>query len=208
MPSPASTGYFIDKLKQGMPSKRPLLMQTIVALAVVQCVESPVPMAAATQGEPPSFRSFRSLVSGVAQVPDAQLVRELRIAWSETSPPPGADVAAREPRTLALIDQRVVAGRLRRERFPQLSQDRLVVVVQDAAGGELDWRLVPNPALVRAEAPGPDGRLQGRVIELDNVVLSIAIPAIQGAHEILLYRPYWNGAEYLLEPFGQVQIQP
>ena len=183
-------------------------MQTIVALAVVQCVESPVSMAAATQGEPPSFRSFRSLVSGVGQVSDAELVRELRIAWSETSPPPGADVAAREPRALALIDQRVVAGRLRRERFPQLSQDRLVVVVQDAAGDELDWRLVPNPALVRAEAPGPDGRLQGRVLELDSVELSIAIPAIQGAHEILLYRPYWNGAEYLLEPFGQIQIQP
>ena len=67
---------------------------------------------------------------------------------------------------------------------------------------------MPNPALVRAEVQGPDGRLQGRVLELDNVELSIAIPAIQGAHEIQLYRPYWNGDEYLLEPFGQVQIQP
>jgi hypothetical protein len=183
-------------------------MQTIVALAVVQCVESPVSMAAATQGEPPSFRSFRSLVSGVGQVSDAELVRELRIAWSETSPPPGADVAAREPRALALIDQRVVAGRLRRERFPQLSYDRLVVVVRDAAGRELDWRLVQNPGIVRAEAPGPDGRLQGGAIELDSMELSIAIPDVAGADRVYLYRPHWTGTEYVLEPFGQVRVVP
>ena len=180
----------------------------LAALVLFQCLAAPVLVAQTIQGEPSSFQSFRSLVSRVDQVSDVQLVRHVRIAWSAIPPPPGASVAAREPRGLALIDQQVEAGRLRRERLPQLSQDRPVVVVQDPAGAELDWRLVPNPAIVRAEAPGPDGCLQGTVIELDSTELSIAIPAIQSAHRIHLYRPYWNGAEYLLEPLGHVDLQP
>lgn len=191
-----------------MHSTRPLLIPIMVALAVVPCIGSPISIAEATQGETPSSRSFQSLASRVAQVQDVQLVRELRITWTESPSRAGANVAARESPTFGLIAQRVVPGHLRRERFPQLSQDRLVVVVQDASGGELDWRLVPNPTLVRAEAPGPDGRLQGTVLELGSMELSIAIPAIQDAHQILLYRPYWNGDEYFLEPLGQVQIQP
>ena len=108
----------------------------------------------------------------------------------------------------ALLEQRVVPGGLRRERFPQLSYDRLVVVVQDAAGRELDWRLVPNPSIVRADAPGPDGRLRGGTIEVDGVELSIAIPDVAGADRVDIFRPRWTGAEYLLEPFGQVRLVP
>ena len=108
----------------------------------------------------------------------------------------------------ALLEQRVVPGALRRERFPQLSSDRLVVVVRDAAGRELDWRLVPNPGIVRADAPGPDGRLQGGTIEVDSVELSIAIPDVAGADRVYIFRPRWTGTEYLLDPFGQVRLAP
>ena len=150
-------------------------------------------------------RSFRGLVSDVAQIPDVERVRQLRIATVTAEPVAGA---AAEPRMFALLEQRVVPGGLRRERFPQLSYDRLVVIVRDAAGRELDWRVVPNPSIVRAEAPGPDGRLRGEIVEVDSVELSIAIPDVAGADRVYIYRPRWTGTEYLLDPFGQVRLAP
>lgn len=161
--------------------------------------------AQASQGRPVSPRSFRGLVSDVPQARDIRRIRRLRIATAGAEP--GAASTA-QPRMLALLEQRVVPGSLRRERFPQLSYDRLVVVVQDAAGRELDWRLVPNPGIVRADAPGPDGRLQGGTIEVDGVELSIAIPDVAGADRVYIFRPRWTGAEYLLDPFGQVRLAP
>ena len=159
--------------------------------------------ARASRQRPAAPRSFRSLVSDVPQVRDVQRVRQLRIATVGAEPDAGVSV---EPRMFVLLEQRVVPGGLRRERFPQLSYDRLVVVVQDAAGRELDWRLVQNPGLVRAEAPGPDGRLRGGTIEVDSVELSIAIPDVAGADRVYVFQPRWTGTEYLLDPFGQVQL--
>ena len=158
-----------------------------------------------SQRRPAAPRSFHGLVSDVPRARDVQRVRQLRIATVDAEP--GAGRAA-QPRMFALLDQRVVPGALRRERFPQPSYDRLVVVVQDAAGRELDWRLVPNPSILRAEAPGPDGRLQGEIIEVDSVELSIAIPDISGADRVNIYRPRWTGAEYMLDPFGEVRLSP
>ena len=93
-------------------------------------------------------RSFRGLVSDVAQVRGVQRVRQLRIATVAAEADTEGDA---EPPIFALLEQRVVPGGLRRERFPQLSYDQFVVVVRDAAGRELDWRLVRNPAIVRAD---------------------------------------------------------
>ena len=191
-------------------------MRTLAGFAVLIAVWFPAVPAQAAQ-ESPAPRSFQSLRE-LAQVRGVQRVRQLRIATAEPETPGQAPaVPAPQDRPLsldpdatgpelALLEDRVVPGSLRRERRPQLSDDRLVVVVEDAAGRDLDWRIVPNPAIVRAEAPGPDGQLQGRTIEINPVELSIAIPDIAGADRVSLYRPRWTGTEYLLVPFGQVQL--
>ena len=190
-------------------------MRTLAGFAVLVAVWFPEVSAQAAQ-ENPSPRSFQSLRE-LAQVRGVQRVRQLRIATAEPEiPGPAPAVPAAQDRPLfldpdavrpfALLEDRVVPGSLRRERRPQLADDRLVVVVEDAAGRELDWRIVSNPAIVRAEAPGPDGRLQGRTIEINPVELSIAIPDVSGADRVSLYRPRWTGTEYLLVPFGQVQL--
>ena len=169
---------------------------TLIALVLLASASS-----AASQEERPPARSFRGLVSEVAQVPDVRRVRRLRIAAAGMAAE-GADA----PPTFDLLGQRVVPGGLRRERFPELSYDRLVVVVQDVDGRELDWRLVQNPSIVRAEASLLDGRLQGGTIELDSVEMSIAIPDMPGVDRVFLYRPRWTGSEYWLDPIGQVQV--
>ena len=176
---------------------------TILAVAFIPGLCTPAIAEQEIEG-PFASRSFRSLVSEVSQVRDVQFVRELRLEWSRAGAPGDGDGTTQ---TLALVDERVVLGGLRRERRPQLSYDRLVVVVRDSLGRELDWRLMPNPAILRAEVPGPDGQLTGRVIELDDVELSIAIPNIATADHIQLYRPRWTGTEYMLDSLAQVPIR-
>ena len=161
--------------------------------------------AQAPQGGPSAPRSFRGLVSEVPQARDVQRVRQLRVATIGVEPDAGSTA---QPRMFALLEQRVVLGSLRRERFPQLSYDRLVVVVHDAAGRELDWRLVPNPGIVRADVPGPDGRLRGGTIEVDSVELSITIPDVAGADRVDIFRPRWTGSEYLLDLVGEIRLAP
>ena len=158
--------------------------------------------------DPLAPRSFRSLVSEVSQVQDVQFIRELRIEWSRIDASESASVAGGgATQALTLVDERVVPGRLRRERRPQLSYDRLVVVLRDSFGRELDWRLLPNPAIVRAEVPGPNGQLSGQIIELDDVELLITVPSIATADHIHVYQPRWTGSEYMLDSLGQVPIR-
>ena len=175
----------------------------ILAVAIIPGLCAPAIAGQAVE-DPFASRSFRSLVSEVGQVRDVQFVRELRLEWSRV----GASGAGDGPtQAVSLVEERVVSGALRRERRPQLSYDRLVVVLRDSQGRELDWRLVRNPAILRAEAPGPDGQLTGRVIELDDVELSIAIPNIATADHIELYRPRWTGAEHMLDSLAQVPLR-
>ncbi len=175
----------------------------ILAAAIIPGLCAPALAGQAVEG-PPASRSFRSLVSEVSQVRDVQFVRELQLEWNRADASGAGDGGTQ---AFTLVDERVVPGGLRRERRPQLSYDRLVVVVRDSLGRELDWRLIRNPAILRAEVPGPDGRLTGRVIELDAVELSIAIPNIAAADHIELYRPRWTGTEYALDSLVEVLLR-
>ena len=140
----------------------------------------------------PPVRSFNALVEEVPQVPHTSF-RRLRLRRDTA----GFDV----------VGNFKVEGRLRQERFPELSHDRLVIVVEDADGRELDWRMVRNPSILRAEAPGPDGRLQGTVVELAHMELSVGVPAIEGAEFLRLYQPRWNGDGYMLEPLAYLRLE-
>ena len=139
----------------------------------------------------------------MAQV-EASSVRELTIQWTTT--PAAAGAQGKPVDAFALVRQRTSNGGLRRERQPELSADQIVVVVQNAAGRDLDWRLAPNTRIVRAEAPGPDGRLAGQVMERTSGELLVTIPDVPGADRVRLYRPVWNGKEYALEPLAEVMI--
>jgi hypothetical protein len=153
------------------------------------------------------MRPFRTLASNVSQA-EVPGTRELRIQWTTAQPPPPGVQATSPLNTFTVLQQTRTTAGLRRERQPEVSANHLVVVVQDAAGRELDWRLVLNPRLVRAEVPGPDGQLTGRVIEQSSTELLVAIPDITGADRLQIYRPVWTGKDYNLEPLAQVVIGP
>lgn len=159
---------------------------------------------ACASAQTPAMRPFRTLASHVSQV-DAPQTRELRIQWT-TAPPQAGARSAQPPNSFTLLQQRRSTGGLRRERQPEVSPNHLVVVVQDSTGRELDWRLVANPMVLRAEAPGPDGRLTGRVLEQSSAELLLTIPDVPGADRIQIYRPMWTGKEYNLDPLAEVYI--
>jgi hypothetical protein len=151
-----------------------------------------------------AMRPFTTLARHVPQV-DAHGTRELRIQWT-TAPPQAGSPSAPPANAFTLLDQRRLDGELRRERKPEISPNHLVVVVLDATARELDWRLVANPRVLRAEGPGPGGQLTGRVLEQGSAELLLTIPDVSGADRIQIYRPIWTGKEYRLEPLAQVSI--
>ena len=140
-------------------------------------------------------RSFEELIGRVPQVADVRGVRELRFSFNP-------DSSGAESDRLMLIEQRRLEGGLPRDRQPQLSYDRLVVVVERADGTEIDWRIVPNPRILRGEWSGPDGTLTGGVYTRE-ADLWIAIPDFSDVAGISLYRPDWTGDEFFLEPYGR-----
>lgn len=147
-------------------------------------------------------RSFQGLRLQVAQTTQMRGVLELRARWSPVS----AQQRAQQVRdSFVLLDQRAQAGTLRRERRPELSADRLVVISVDSAGRELDWRLVINPRLVRAEVPGPDGRLSGGTFE-SPADLQFAIPDLPQIESVDIYQPVWTADGYVLSPLGTVRL--
>ena len=155
-------------------------------------------------GDPPhrrggsSPRSFEHLVRDVPQAREVESIWELRVSLTT------GDALARDV-DLELLQQRQLQGGLPWERRPRLSHDRLVVVAEDDQGLELDWRLVPNPGIVRAEWPTRDDTLTGSVHVRDTNLL-IAIPVLPNIAEIKLYRPQWTGIEFHLELYGNLEF--
>ena len=169
---------------------------TLAAMLLMTCCASAQTMAA---------RSFPTLAANVPQASDARETRELRIRWTGGRTDTQG-VRAAGAGSFRLVGQARISGAPRRERQPELSANDLVVVVQDSSGRDIDWRIVPNPRLVRAEAPGPDGLLSGRLFERDDVELLVHIPDVLGADRIQLFSPVWTGKDYRLDPLGQIGI--
>ena len=175
-----------------------LLATMVVTLAATGC---------ATAQTLPSARPFSSLKASVAQANNGNESRELRIQWTVPRAQ-AAGARTRSPGSFTLLGQTRFSGAPRRERQPEPSANDLVVIVQDSDGRDLDWRIVPNPRLLRLETPDQDGRLSGRTIERDEVEMLLYIPDLPGADRIQIFSPVWNGKDYTLDPLGQLTIGP
>jgi hypothetical protein len=134
-------------------------------------------LAAAPGGAAQAFPSAleRSFVEMRAVVPHAETAASQRVELQWIAP------AAAERTAVRAEDVRIVnrvrgGGPLPQDRDPQLSADRLVVVSSDAAGREVDWRIVLDPRLIRAETADPDGRLSSRLLQRTEANLLVDIP--------------------------------
>lgn len=174
---------------------------SLAAALLAVCVA--VPGYAQGASEP---RTFSALTRTVSQLAADGQVLELRVHWTVPGAAPGQATVLDVSGGFALAEQKRSTGFLRRERRPQLSPDLLVLVVRASDGRELDWRTAPNPRILRAETPQPDGRLTGQVFELPEVDLFVVIPWLAEASAIRVYQPRWTGTEYALDAIGDVAL--
>lgn len=92
------------------------------------------------------------------------------------------------------------------ERYPELAADKLLIAGTDATGSILAWSLTADPRLVRAEVPGPDGVLTGRLLYRGSADLLAVLPASSSIVQGAVYQPTWTGSEWLLNLVGTFSL--
>jgi hypothetical protein len=139
-----------------------------------------------------------------------QTIQELRVQWT-TSPalPPGTPVArlGQVSHLFSILRRQTMTGRLPRQREPELSADRVVIVARDGNGNIVDWQVVADPRLIRAEAPTAGGPLSGREFYLERADFLFALPDQPGIARVDFYQPRWTGVNFELDLIGGVALQ-
>ena len=159
----------------------------------------------------------RSLLaaSGVEVGPAANLPstparshRVLKVSWeADRAALPKASAAqyGNAPGRVALLGAAARrAGGLPKQRSAELSPTQVVVVALDAEGRMRWCGLVEDPRQLRAEVPGPDGELTGRVVYRESAEFVVNYPDDEAITEVRLYHPGWDGRKFSLAPVGSV----
>ena len=92
------------------------------------------------------------------------------------------------------------------ERDPQISDDSLVVVAVDAAGATLDWQIIADPRVIRAESPDADGLLSGQRLVARTAEVRAVLNGGDRTARILVYTPQWDGSEWQLQPAAMASV--
>ncbi len=139
----------------------------------------------------------------------AQAVQEVRVEWDayRGATAPQVKPGTEQPSNLfTVLERRRAVGPLPRQRNPELSSDQIVVVAVGSQGQTIDAQTIPDPRILRAEAPGPTGELSGEVLHHAKTELLIAIPDDPRIVELRLYQPRWTGTVFVLDPLGAVRL--
>jgi hypothetical protein len=160
------------------------LLATLVTMPLIRAQIAPAPVAFAAlrevQPEPGPSREWRMTLRAASS---AESLAQL--------PPPAS-------RQLAIA--RVP------ERDPELTPDSLVVVAVDVAGSTLDWQIVHDPRVIRAESPGADGLLSGRTFTSETAEVRAVLNGGDQTTELRVFKPRWNGSDWLLEPIATARV--
>ena len=177
------------------------MIRTVACPTALLCLALAACATAQTAGFPPATqRSFTELKTLVApgDTSDGQTI-QLRWFATQGAAQPASDVT--------VLSRRRGVGPLPRERDPQLSADRLVVVSADVTGRELDWRIVPDPRLVRAEFPDAQGQLSGRTFLRAEINLLVDVPNNPDIVRLRIYAPQLTNDGYVLNLLATVDLQ-
>jgi hypothetical protein len=136
-----------------------------------------------------------------SQTDDSQ---QIHLQWFSVSGTDRTGVAAEGVRVVKRVRG---LGPLPRERDPQLSTDHLVVVSSDGAGRETDWRIVPDPRLIRGEFPDEQGRLTGRLFQRSEANLLVDIPDRSDIVRLRVYACEWTGDAFTLHLIATADLQ-
>lgn len=108
--------------------------------------------------------------------------------------------------SISVIDKKVAAAPVPKQRDARLSPDQIVVVAIDAHGREIYRASRHDPRIVRAEAGNDNGDLVLKKRYRQDVQFSVALPNDPRIREIRLFKPIWNGKSFQLESIGVTPI--
>ena len=114
--------------------------------------------------------------------------------------------AAKPSPRLALRARTRGAGSLPRLRSLDLAPDKLLVVAVSADGILRGWTVIQDPRFLRAEWPGPDGAMTGRLVPVPRAEFHVAIPDDPAVAEMRIFQPRWNGRSFDLESVGTLAL--
>jgi hypothetical protein len=145
----------------------------------------------------------------MAQPATAQTVQDVRIRWDAYAGAPGPLVSpGTYPATnlFTLLERRQIAGELKPRRDRQPSADQIVVTALDVQGQEIDRYLIPDPRLLRSEAPGPTGELSGVLLHRAYTEIRLVIADDPAIAELRFLQPRWTGTQFVFDLLGSVQL--
>lgn len=146
-------------------------------------------------------------VPQLASLTAAPSASEITVRWSLLSSPAGDPAAPGAVNAFEVASRRNVSELPVPERNPQFSQDRLVVVAVDVGGREVGWQMVPDPSLIRAEVPGPNGLLTGQVLRRQETSFLLTLPETNPpVVEVRIFKPRWTGSAFALDQLGSVGV--
>lgn len=163
---------------------------------------------------PPQSLSFDRLMASVPQAPpavdgNATTAQQLTVRWTAaagSAATPAVTAGAVPADGSFQVIAKINAGEMPIERHPELSADRLLIAGTDASGAIVAWSLTMDPRVVRAEVPGPDGRLTGRVVYRGSADLLALLPDSSSIVQGAVYQPSWNGSEWSLTLAGTFSL--
>jgi hypothetical protein len=186
-----------------------LVLFAVICLAYAQQKSTPQTDAlrAKQQGEAVQKQRFDELMSKIGvEVPETTnptaitAYRQLNISLSSsnktTSP-----ASAEQQQSAAIVQVKsneVKRGSLPRHRSFELATNQLVLLTVDERSRLRWWSMMPDPRILRAEGPGPNGTLTGEVLFQSTVDFTVNIPNDSAAVELRLYHPQWTGQEFEL----------
>lgn len=105
--------------------------------------------------------------------------QQVRIAWR----------TSKGKTAMTMLSHRYTSDEVPRQRALELAGDRLLVLGVDTAGVIKFWSVVPDPRVIRAEFPGPNGQLSGQTLQRPNPELLLDLPDDPEIREVRVYVP-------------------
>jgi|GEM_PF-3407926 len=108
---------------------------------------------------------------------------------------------------LAVRSRRFTAEPPPVERSAELSEERIVVAGCDGEGREVVRMTLPDPRLLRAEAPDEAGRLSTRLLYRAEAEFTVALPADAETAVLRIFHPVWDGRSFGLVLLAEVRLE-
>ena len=134
--------------------------------------------------------------------------KAIRLRWSSSDARGNSNLSDVRPSVSSVSVESVQDTLMARprQRSLELSPTLIMLAGVDDKNQLVWWDVVPDPQLVRAESANEKGELSGRVLYRSEAEVLFSLPAYLPITEIRLYRPEWDGTDYKLERFANINL--